>query len=189
MRNAQIKQMRRLAMASLLSREVAEDHLVVDDTVLQAVVRGEQRLSDAERQAIVHSPRTLHRLRWLDHQARARAAQATASYHSELWLRAAAGEQDGFTIDTDDGRYSLHFLAGRDGNYLMVASCDSAHAKAMRERGEVLRVCDNQGHELLRGCPDEQGELRGSWPLSDSPRAYLSREGVGLVLDEVHNGE
>lgn len=177
---------RRLVIASLLRHEVKDDKLAIKDSVLQAVVSGERRLVPQERRAVIRSPITLKRLQWLQSQKISMRLQSGKGSDSQAgskgWLRAAAGSDPAFSIDTDDGFYTIHFYPGRSDRFYVALSCSDEHAACLQRENLVMDLVDSEGNQILQGQPDDLGELHGEWRLSESPRKHLSREGVALIV-------
>lgn len=166
---------RKLAQALLLGRRVDADHLVLDDATLAAALDGSRPLRSSERAALLASPLTLRRFRQLV-QSRAGAASWC---ESAGMLRAADSGGALSVLQTDDGHWSLHFVAS-GGNWQLVLKLDPSapFAASLLGRGAVLAVRDGAGSLMLEGCLDEDGECEQAWPFAEAPAPHLQRHGA-----------
>lgn len=190
---------------ALLSQAVENDRFVIDDQRLQAVATGQSRFTADERLKVLQSPQTMKRLRWLDIQHRQNTLNApadTESIHAQrvqrptagiaqaqaandesfAVLRAAAGHGDEFVLESDDGRYSIHFLPPLRGRYRIKVCASEQWVQSLPDSAKVLKLETNDGLLIFQETLDEYGEMSGFWSLPLSPREYLSQAGKGLKL-------
>lgn len=167
-------------IAKALLHPVAEDSLVLDDATLLAAIEGRVLLNREQKKQLLHSPLTLRRFRLLTNLRRAQ----THWQGSEMQLRAAAGEGELPHLDSEDGRFTLHFIAGRGGKINMVLSCksDPELAQQLQQAEQAIEVVDSEETVLLEGALDESYELAGSWLLAEPPRAHFMRLGTAIVI-------
>lgn len=194
---------------ALLSQAVENDCFVIDDHRLQAVATGQSRFTADERLKVLQSPQTMKRLRWLDIQYRKNkqntqtiteqvnqqqmtqqpseliAKQQAANDESFAVLRAAAGHGDEFVIESEDARYTLHFLPPLRGRYRVKVCCSEQWLQSLRDKKPVVKLETNDGLLIFQEPLDEYGEMSGFWSLPLSPREYLSQTGNSLKLSVV----
>lgn len=166
---------RKLAAASLLASRVDDDYLVLADATLAAAIDGSRPLSFNERAALAASPLTLRRFRTLALQGRAERWLGSAGM-----LRAADSGAPLLSLETDDGHWSLHFIA-QDSQWRVVLQLDAGApfaASLLGDAGAMLEVRDGAGAVLLRGVLDADGECEQDWPLADDPAPHLQRCGA-----------
>lgn len=175
----------RLQQRLLLERAVPRDHLVLADAVLLAAIDGTAALTAVERAALAASPLTLRRLRHLSHQRRA----AKLSIHTLAWrgsrglLRAAEGSAPLEQLVTDDGCWTLHFLAqGAGWTMILKLAADAPFAAQLMHDGPTLRVTDGAGAVLLQGRLDADGECEQAWACVDAPAPHFQRHGAVFAV-------
>lgn len=177
---------RQLAAATLLTRRVAHDRLVLADATLCAALDGTTALCATEKAALLASPLTLRRLRVLS-EARARATAMAPWARSAGMLRAADGGADLALLETDDGHWSLHFIAQHE-RWQVVLKLDAGAPFAARllggaaPGGAALEVRDGAGGLLLQGCLDADGECEQAWPFAQAPAAHFQCHGARFTV-------
>lgn len=189
---------------ALLSQAVENDCFVINDQRLQAVATGRSRFTADERLKVLQSPQTMKRLRWLDIQCRKNkqntltiteqvnkqpseliATQQAANDESFAVLRAAAGNSNEFVIESEDARYTLHFLPPLRGRYRVKVCCSEQWLQSLPDKNPVVKLETSDGLLIFQEPLDEYGEMSGFWALSLSPREYLSQTGHSLKLSVV----
>ncbi|RSZ59950.1 hypothetical protein HF313_14610 [Massilia atriviolacea] len=180
---------RKLLERLLLSPRVEGDRLMLADAVLLAALDGSHPLNRAELAALRASPLTLRRFRQLSIARRngARAANDEAWSGSAGMLRAADDGADLERLLTDDGHWSLHFVA-QDGAWRLILSLDAAApfaARLLREQ-PMLRVVDGGGAILLQGRLDADGEVECGWPFEGAPAPHFQQFGAHFAVEPVH---
>lgn len=181
---------RKLLERLLLSPRVEGDHLVLPDPVLAAALDGSHPLSVAELAALRASPLTLRRFRQLALErgrGGARAANDDTWSGSAGMLRAASDGADLARLLTDDGHWSLDFVA-QDGTWRLILSLDAAApfaARLLREQ-PMLRVVDGGGAILLQGRLDGDGECECGWPFDGAPGPHFQQFGARFAVEPVN---
>ena len=172
---------RRLQEALLLARRKDGDRLMLDDATLAAALDGSRPLTSGERAALQASPLTVRRLRHLALQRRA--AASTAWRGSRGALRAAStGESD--AIVTDDGWWTLHFVAAGTGwRAILQLAPQAPFAEALLVARAPLRVVDGAGGVLLAGQLDADGECETAWPFAAPPHEHLQAHGARFTVE------
>lgn len=180
------KQMeRRLQEQALLGRRVDGDRLVLDDATLLAALDGSRPLRTAERDALQASPLTARRLRQmaLERRAGAGSSTVTAWRGSRGMLRAASSGGAPAPIRTDDGCWTLHFIASADGwRTILQLAPDAPFAAALLAARAPLQVRDGLGRILLEGRLDADGECEAPWPLAAAPATHLQAHGAAFTV-------
>jgi len=180
---------RKLQERLLLAREVPDDRLALDDSVLLAALSGSRALDAAQLAALQASPLTLKRFR---HLALERRRLASAAWRGSAgMLRAASTATVLESLVTDDGCWSLHFLPAANGAavgdgggwqvILQLEASASFAAQLMREQ-PLLRVLDGQGSVVLQGRLDADGECERAWPFSLGPSEHFQQCGAGFSV-------
>ncbi len=174
---------RALIDSILFHREREGDRQILSDEALQRLIEGELKLSPEEVRELMHSPATLRRLRVLNALHRAR-QKSSLWQGSEMLLLAAAGEEEEPLqyLDSVDGLFSLHFFYDDSGEIQMLLKCDHGVIQQLAQSSRTLWVQDAEGTILLSGVPDEDGELAGPWPFSESPRAHFMTLGMAISI-------
>lgn len=180
---------RKLLERLLVSPRVEGDRLMLADSVLLAAIEGSHPLSHAELAALRASPLTLRRLRQLSIERRgdSRAANDDAWSGSAGMLRAASDGAALARLLTDDGHWSLHFVA-HDDAWRLILSLDAAApfaARLLREQ-PLLRVVDGGGAILLQGRLDADGEVECGWPFEGAPAPHFQQFGARFAVEPVH---
>jgi len=178
---------RKLQERLLLARAVAGDRLMLADATLLAALDGVRALTTKERAALAGSPLTLRRFRLLA-DTRRRAAPAAAN--DAAWrgsagmLRAAASSAALAELRTDDGYWTLHFVAHGEGWQIILKLAPEAPfaARLMREQ-PMLRVLDGAGALLLQGRLDADGECECGWPFAAAPAPHFQSHGAAFVVE------
>ncbi|MBB3219413.1 hypothetical protein [Pseudoduganella umbonata] len=161
----------------LLARAVAGDRLMLADATLLAALDGTRPLSPGELAALNGSPATLRRFRHLA------LARRRGGWQSSTGMLRAASSGDVPALTTDDGLWTLHFVA-QDGGWRVVLALDAAAPVAaglLRER-TLLRVTDGAGTTLLQGRLDADGECEHAWPFAAAPADHLQRHGATFAV-------
>ena len=174
---------RKLQQQVLLGRRVEGDRLMLADEVLQAALAGTRHLTAGERAALQASPLTLRRMRTLSQSA----APERSWRGSRGMLRAAAGTAAPDTIRTDDGCWTLHFVA-HDGAWRIILALDAgaAFAQQLLQSAPLLRVVDGAGHTVLQGSLDADGEYEAGWPFEAAPAVHFQQHGAGFAVQPVY---
>jgi len=172
---------RRLQEALLLARRKDGDRLMLDDATLAAALDGSRPLTAGERAALQASPLTARRLRHLALQRRV--ATSTAWRGSRGALRAAStGTPD--AIVTDDGWWTLHFVAAGGGwRTILQLAPQAPFAEALLVARAPLRVVDGTGGVLLAGQLDGDGECEADWPFAAAPSDHLQAHGARFTVE------
>ncbi|MDC8756553.1 hypothetical protein [Janthinobacterium fluminis] len=171
----------------LLARAVDGDRLMLADATMLAALDGSRALTMNERRALAQSPLTLRRFRHLTLERRrgaAAAANEVAWHGSGGMLRAAADGAALEQLGTDDGCWSLHFLAQADGwqIILKLAAVAPFAARLMRER-PLLRVVDGGGAVILQGRLDGDGECECRWAFDTAPASHFHMYGAVFAVE------
>lgn len=154
------------------------DCLVLDDAILRAALEGSRPLTAGELAALHGSPLTLRRFRHLALARRAAAWQASGGL-----LRAADSGAALAQLVTDDGNWSLHFVA-QDGGWQTILRLDPAapFAAALLREGPLLRVTDGAGATVLQGQLDADGECEARWPFAQAPAPHFQAHGAVFTV-------
>lgn len=183
---------RKLIERLLLSPRVEGDRLMLADAVLLAAIDGSHPLSGLELAALRGSPLTLRRFRQLSVDRRSGAQHAGAA-NDDAWsgsagmLRAASSGVGLARLLTDDGHWTLHFVA-QDDDWRLILSLDAAApfaARLLREQ-PMLRVVDGGGAILLQGRLDADGEIECGWHFDGAPAAHFQQFGARFAVEPVH---
>jgi hypothetical protein len=172
---------RRLQEALLLARRRDGDRLMLDDATLAAALDGSRPLTSGERAALQASPLTARRLR---HLALERRAGASAAWRgSRGALRAASTGGPGAVV-TDDGWWTLHFVAAGGGwRAILQLAPQAPFAEALLVAHAPLRVADGAGSVILTGQLDADGECEAAWPFAAAPFDHLQAHGAGFTVE------
>lgn len=198
---------RKLAQALLLTRRRDDDRLALADAVLLDAIAGRRPLRRAESAALLGSALTMRRFRLLAQQygrqhgqpdvqphvqPNAQVAGQDGAVHRQLhWqgssgmLRAAADAAPLTLLETDDGHFALHFIAGAgDSGWQVVLQLDpgAPFAAALLGAGAVLEVRDGAGAVLLQGSLDGDGECEQAWPFAAAPAPHFQRHGARFAV-------
>ncbi|WP_229419132.1 hypothetical protein [Pseudoduganella dura] len=161
----------------LLARPAPGDRPMLADATLLAALEGTRPLTPGELAALHASPVTLRRFRHLALARRRGAWQSSAGM-----LRAAdTGELPSLT--TDDGLWTLHFLAS-GGGWQVVLKLDAAAPPAggLLREAALLRVTDGAGGIVLQGRLDADGECERRWPFGTAPAEHFQRHGAVFAV-------
>jgi len=173
----------RLQERLLLGRAVPGDRLMLADTTLQMALDGSRPVTTAERQALQASPLTLRRLR---HLAQARAsmpAPLSGWSGSQGLLRAAATDTPLSTLRTDDGYWTLDFVASTAGwRVILALLADAPFATPAMQQALALRVQDGQGKLILQGRLDGDGDCEAAWPFAEAPAQHFQQTGATFTV-------
>lgn len=174
---------RKLQQALLLRSRPGEDQLAVADDALRAALDGSVPLSAAQLAALQASPLTLRRFRELALQRKR--AQAALGWHgSRGMLRAAASATELAVLATDDGCWSLHFVAqGASWQVILKLEAAAGFAAQLLARRPMLRVTDGGGAVLLQGRLDADGECERAWPFEQAPEAHFQAHGAVFSVE------
>jgi len=172
---------RQLQERLLLRSRAGGDSLVLDDDVLLAALDGSRALDAAQLKAMQQSPLTLRRLRHLS--LRARRAAELGWQGSQGLLRAAASPGEVAALLTEDGCWSLHFVAA-DGGWRVILKLEEAAPFAARllQRRAMLQVTDGGGAIVLQGRLDADGECERGWPFAAPPLDHLQVHGARFAV-------
>ncbi|GGY89263.1 hypothetical protein ACFFTM_14500 [Pseudoduganella plicata] len=162
----------------LLLQPMEGDRLVLDDATLRAALDGSRRLTAAELAALHASPLTLRRFRHLALARRNAAWQASGGM-----LRAADSGAALAQLVTDDGNWSLHFVA-QDGGWQVILRLDPAapFAAALLRESPLLRVADGAGATVMQGRLDADGECEAPWPFALAPAGHFQAHGAAFSV-------
>ncbi len=97
-------------------------------------------------------------------------------------LQAAAGNSDAFTIETQDLRFTIHFLAPMRGQYRFMVCSNEQWFTSLFRSIQALCLTTQEGTIIVEDSPDECGQVSGIWALDASPREYLSQKGSALQI-------
>ena len=164
----------------LLARAVPGDRLMLADSTLLAALDGTRPLSAGELAALNGSPVTLRRFRHLA------LARRRGAWQSSTGMLRAADSGALAALATDDGLWTLHFLAAGDGWQVVLALDAAAPAapRLLRERA-LLRVTDGDGATVLQGRLDADGECERPWPFDAAPAGHFQRYGGTFAVTAV----
>ena len=172
----------------LLAARVEGDRLMLADAVIAAALDGSRPLTPGERAALENSPLTLRRFRQLAIDRR----QPRPAANDESWggshgmLRAAATNDDLLELVSDDGHWTLHFVAqGDDWQVILQLAADAPFAPRLMREQPMLRVLDGGGAIVLQGRLDADGECESAWPFADGPALHLQQAGAGFAVEPV----
>jgi len=168
------------------------DWLVLGDNTLRAALAKTRPLTRNEWNALMASPLTLRRLRYLVHEREAAKCQPDLSqaanddqwFGSEGLLKAAMSDDAAPPLATLDEAWTLLFLKGATG-YRMVLKLDpnARFAASLLAAQTELVVLDAAGKALMQGTLDEDGELHGDWLFPDtSPYAHFQASGNSFTI-------
>jgi len=164
---------RRLRAAILLAR-VDQDRLVLSDAVLGAAIAGRTPLSAGERAALAASPLTIRRFRQLVLDG------VTAWRSSAGMLRAADSGAALTELVTDDGHWTLHFLAGQ---VILQLHAQAPFARQLLVEQPLLRVIDGAGAVVMLGRLDSDGECESAWPFAVAPAQHFQQAGAVFAVE------
>lgn len=172
----------RLREHLVLRRRVVGDRLMLTDAAMRDALEGIRPLTGIERQALEESPLTLRRFRHLALERRA--AEAWRGSTGMLRAAASAGQLAG--LSTDDGCWTLHFVAeGAKWQVILALAADAPFAARLLRDPPLLRVRDGAGAVVLQGRLDADGECEGSWPFASDPAPHFQRHGGGFAIEPV----
>jgi hypothetical protein len=167
----------------LLLRTMAGDRLMLADSTLLAALEGRRALTANELQALQQSPLTLRRFRHLA-LARRPALRVAGWHGSHGMLRAAAASSELVGLATDDGCWSLHFLAQDAGwQVILKLEAHAPFAAQMMRSLPLLRVVDGGGAIVLQGRLDGDGECESRWPFESPPAEHLQQHGATFAVE------
>ena len=185
---------RRALLAAFATTPLPGDRQMLSDATLLAALQGHQRLLPAQRQALLTSPLTLCRLRYLEGRRLAAVGEGGASSTSSpgqalaRWERsacellAATTEVQDVSLYSPDGLWALHALTtGTVTRILLQLRPEDEgrglNATARPQPGDEVAVLDGAGTTLLMGRLDDDGELEAPWIRALDLRSHLSRYG------------
>jgi len=185
-----------LLLAAHMARDLPGNHQVLDDELMQQVLAGERRLTRTQFNALVASPLTLCRLRFLEsRRLAANAAESGTDSHarqhhgwqgSQGLLLAAAGSGTDCSLHSDDGLWALHALTtGRTTRLLLQLrrpEDEGDHPGLRFEPDMQVAVLDGAGGTLLCGALDADGELEAVWERPQDLRSHLALHGGGWTV-------
>jgi hypothetical protein len=167
----------------LLARRVEGDRLMLDDATIVAALDGSRPLTPNEREALAQSPLTMRRLRRLSIN---RTAQANAWTGSAGMLRAASTEAALDQLVTEDGHWTLHFIAQGGGwQVILKLAADAPFAARLMREQPMLRVVDGGGAIILQGRLDADGECENAWPFETGPAPHFQQFGARFAVEPV----
>ncbi|MFM9436968.1 hypothetical protein ACFDR9_004055 [Janthinobacterium sp. CG_23.3] len=174
----------------LLARAVDGDRLMLADATMLAALDGTRALTLNERRALAQSPLTLGRFRHLTHERRH--CQGAAAANEPVWhgsrgmLRAASSGAALEQLSTDDGCWTLHFLAqGPLWHIILKLAAEAPFAARLIREQPLLRVVDGGGAVLLRGRLDGDGECERVWPFDRAPAPHFQLHGATFGVEPV----
>lgn len=171
----------------LLGQGIEGDRLMLSDGVLRSALDGKRKLTLNERAALEQSPLTARRLRQLSIE-RAHAARAFVWNGSFGMLRAAATDAPLSELATDDGYWSLHFVAQADAWQVIIKlAADAPFAHELLREQTLLRVLDGSGAVIMQGRLDNDGEYETAWPFDSAPAPHFQACGARFTVAPVHN--
>lgn len=170
----------RLRERLLLARPNDGDRLMLSDATLLAALEGTHPLTPGELAALNGSPVTLQRFRHLA------LARRRGAWQSSAGMLRAADSGAVAALTTDDGLWTLHFVAAGDG-WQVVLQLDVAapQAAGLLRASTLLRVTDGAGAIILQGRLDGDGECEGAWPFDAAPAQHLQRHGATFAVTAV----
>ena len=181
-----------LMLAAHMASDLPGDRQVLDDGLLQQVLRGERKLTRTQRDALLASPTTLNRLRFLESQRlAAQAAEADeadegqgAWQRTEARLLAAAGDGPYCTLLSPDGQWRLQALTTGSTTRLKLrllkpnSQGDELERQGLRLEPEMeVAVLDGSRATLLMGWLDDDGDLEAVWDRPQDLRSHLAQHG------------
>ncbi len=171
---------RKIQARLLLAPRVEGDQLVLTDAVLLAALEGRRALNASERQALASSPLTLRRFRRLATE-RQRACESDWAGSRGMLRAAAGGALD--TLSTDDGLWTLHFVAhGALWRVILVLDAGAPLAARLLRDRAPLRVVDGAGGVILHGTLDSDGEYECAWPFAEAPAPHFLSCGGSFMV-------
>jgi hypothetical protein len=193
---AQSAMERRLQERLLLVRRVERDRLVLADATLLGALDGSRPLTAGERAALQASPLTARRLRQLALERRAASAGSShpgaSGWRGSHGRLRAASSGDLEALRTDDGWFTLHFVAaevdekaGEKSGWraILQLAADAPFAPALLAARAPLRVLDGAGNTILEGRLDADGECEAAWPFGTAPASHLQAGGAAFVVE------
>jgi hypothetical protein len=176
---------RRLRAAMLTAARVDDDCLVLADAVMRAAIEGSYPLTRGERAALAASPLTIRRFRTLslDYAASLKPAWRESSG----MLRAADSGAALTELVTDDGYWTLHFLAAHEPatapRVILQLHAQAPFARQLLADQPLLRVIDGAGAVVLQGRLDPDGECESAWPFDAPPARHFQRSGAVFAVE------
>ncbi|MDB5910126.1 MAG: hypothetical protein JWP34_4240 [Massilia sp.] len=171
---------RKLREQVLLARRVEGDRLMLADATIVAALEGTRPLTPNERGALAQSPLTMRRLRQLSIE------RTGAWTGSAGMLRAASTDTALDELVTDDGHWSLHFLAQNGGwQAILKLAADAPFAARLMREQPMLRVVDGGGAIILQGRLDADGECENAWPFETGPAPHFQQFGARFAVEPV----
>lgn len=181
----------RVLLAAHIARQLPGDHQLFCDDLMVSVLQGQQRFTRQQFNALMASPLTLCRLRFLEgrrlaqqgrHQGQAEPAKPQLLplnrwRPSVTHLKAAAPLGQDFSLSSADGRWALHSLTTGQVTRLVLqlrAGVDDNAPGLGLGPGTMVKVMDGEGGILLLGRLDDDGELKGVWTRSVSLLTHLA---------------
>jgi hypothetical protein len=184
---------RQVMLAAFSAKRLPGDRPMLSDEVMQAALEGRERLQAAQWQALLGSPLTLCRLRYLEGRRLAASADGAANNgplneadhewrSSRCELLAASGTGNDVSLYSPDGLWALHALTTGSVTRLLLqllppAEDGAAGATARPTPGEEVAVLDGAGSTLMMGRLDTDGELEAVWTLQLDLRSHLAHHG------------
>jgi hypothetical protein len=174
---------RKLREQVLMARRVEGDRLTLADATIVAALDGSRPLTTNEREALAQSPLTMRRLRQLSID---RNAQSKAWNGSAGMLRAASTEAALDELVTDDGHWTLHFVAQAGAwQVILKLAADAPFAPRLMREQPMLRVVDGGGAIILQGRLDADGECENAWPFETAPAPHFQQFGARFAVEPV----
>jgi hypothetical protein len=172
---------RRLRAAMLTAPRMDGDCLVLVDAVMTAAIDGSRPLRRGERAALAASPLTIRRFRTL---ALHRAAALKAAWAgSGGMLRAADSGAQLSELVTDDGYWTLHFVAAPTPRVILQLHAQAPFAGQLLAGQPLLRVVDGAGATVLQGRLDPDGECESAWPFDLPPGQHFQQAGAVFAVE------
>lgn len=183
---------RKLQEQLLLARRVDNDRLVLADATMLAAIEGTRVLTPNEHAALAASPLTVRRFRQLAMERRAgfKAANDTDWSGSAGMLRAAASTAALDQLLTDDGYWTLDFLAQGDGpsalwQVILKLAPEAPFAVRLLRDHALVRVVNGEGGIILQGRLDMDGEFEAAWPFDAAPAQHFQQHGASFNVEPV----
>lgn len=145
-------------------------------TRMREALSGRHPFDRGETAALLHSPGARDRLRFMIEARRAEQLfeWKQLGISTRLERRAAASERtEAVTVRNEDFSLTVLPLDDEARTWLLHLAIAPQHAAELV--GRPLCVTDESGAIWLKGIPDNDGELSGSWTLDGSPPERLAK--------------
>lgn len=178
----------KVVLAAFSVQRLPGDRMVLSDDVMEAALEGRKCLQPTQWQALLSSPLTLCRLRYLEGcrlaalSRHGRVNEVDDGRVSRYELLAATSTETDISLYSPDGRWALHALTTRTVTRLLLqllpqAEDGIASTASRPVPGDEVAVLDGAGFTLLMGRLDADGELEQVWNQPLDLQSRLVRYG------------